>query len=418
VSTKIIDSLGLGSITAVFSSGYLYNSYLHFMKTHLNCKPMIQHKVKNIDRIFCIKLKLQEEDANPTDAFLLSSQDGDTSVVTIESDAFVDKTEDLGFIKDEFTVLSYIIEEKSVLQVTTKRIMLFKQDGKTEITKIDGFNDENSLKQAWLYSKHNLMFCLSKNEKIKIYNVKHDSVSVDEQMTKFFETHSEIVQKSEPVISCSIVDQKHENGKDYSTIYFICSSNGLFEIFNSEKRIFKCKENIKCMPSMITDVDESDIIGTRCFTDLTVPLNVDADQNILKNIMHSIKEIVYHTFDNKTVYIFAILQSGNIQVFKQINRYDGGTKIRFKKVLIPDLIGKKVNIDLQEYSVKDKDLLSLKRQRSNTISYLDGTKEYQRITCTQIRVMENNMIYIKDLGVVIHEMKGNIFSYSLTNNRN
>jgi len=169
---------------------------------------------------------------------------------------------------------------------------------------------------------------------------------------------------------------------------------------------------------MITDVDESDIIGTRCFTDLTVPLNVDADQNILKNIMHSIKEIVYHTFDNKTVYIFAILQSGNIQVFKQINRYDGGTKIRFKKVLIPDLIGKKVNIDLQEYSVKDKDLLSLKRQRSNTISYLDGTKEYQRITCTQIRVMENNMIYIKDLGVVIHEMKGNIFSYSLTNNRN
>jgi hypothetical protein len=413
--------LGMNQITAVFASGYIYNSYLHFMKSHLNCKPMIDHKIENVDKVFCIKAKDSEDILK--DMFVFSSEDQWTSVNTIENQKFQDKTEEFEIDAGQFTLLCSNIKDGQILFVFHKNITLLKNDGKTVVASIDKFEEieDIEIKMTWLYAEQELLFWLSNHNELFIYSVNEEGVTPNNELNELFNINSEVIKKKEPIISVSVLTHRlvddDGNLSGNRMLFFICSSNGLFEIFDSSKRVFKCRENIKGMPSLVTDCNEKDIIGTRWFTDLTVPLKYEIDQSMHKNIGHSIREIHYHTFDNKSIYIFAILLSGQVQIYKQITQFGKASQIRFKKVIIPELIGKHVNIDFQEYSFKQKDDLGIKRQRSHTITCLDSQKEYKKLVRTQIKILSNKMIYIKDFGLIIHEMKGKLFAYSLSSNQ-
>lgn len=419
-----IEVLGLNQITVVFASGYIYNSYLHFMKSHLNCKPMIDHKIENVDKVFCIKAKDSQDIL--TDMFVFSSEDQWTSINVIEGESFRDKTADFDINAGQFTLLCANIGDKSLVFVSFKNITLIRNDLKTVVASINEFEEESKedteIKLTWLYKEQELLFWLSTHNTLFIYNINDEGVTPNSELKEFFNKNSEVIKKKEPIISISVQSQRqvNENGGSSGSrvLFFICSSNGLFEIFDSSKRIFKCKENIKGMPSLVTDWNDKEITGTRWFTDLTVPLKYEIDQSMHKNIGHSIREIHYHTFDSKSIYIFAILLSGQVQIYKQINWFGTEGQIRFKKVIIPELIGKHMNIDYQEYSFKQKDDLGMKRQRSHTITCLDSQNEYKKLVRTQIKVLKNRMVYIKDFGLVIHEMKGKLFAYSLSSNQN
>lgn len=115
------------------------------------------------------------------------------------------------------------------------------------------------------------------------------------------------------------------------------------------------------------DVGEKFVTGTRCFTDLTIPLDIEVDQNMHRNLGHSIREIHYHTFNSRNVYIFAVLLNGQVQIFEQIRNLSDDSSVRFKKVILPELAGKKIDVDYQEYSYKEKNTLNFKRTSSNTV---------------------------------------------------
>ena len=123
---------------------------------------------------------------------------------------------------------------------------------------------------------------------------------------------SEIIKSEFPLIQFS--SSIYENGQQ---IYFLGSSNGMFEIFDSNKRIFICKENIKLQPSLLTN-SEYDVDNLRCFTDLTQPMVNLSRFDIEGFKLCSVKEIYFHSFGGSNMYVFAVLHNGRIHAYKQV----------------------------------------------------------------------------------------------------
>jgi hypothetical protein len=48
------------------------------------------------------------------------------------------------------------------------------------------------------------------------------------------------------------------------------------------------------------------------------------------------------------------------------------------------------------------------------VNLTDSNIEYTRIRRSLLETLNNGMIYIKDVGLVLHEMKGKVFAYSLS----
>jgi hypothetical protein len=74
---------------------------------------------------------------------------------------------------------------------------------------------------------------------------------------------------------------------------------------------------------------------------------IEYDEDMHTKYSHSVREIHYHSFGSKNMYLFAVLHSRHVQIFKQID--DAAGNIRFKKVIVPALIGKTVQVDYHEY---------------------------------------------------------------------
>jgi hypothetical protein len=69
-------------LTIVHTSGYLYQSYLHFLKSHLNCKSRYEHQIENVDKIFTLKVT---DKGDKIDLFVLSSGDQWTGVYQMKN---------------------------------------------------------------------------------------------------------------------------------------------------------------------------------------------------------------------------------------------------------------------------------------------------------------------------------------------
>lgn len=75
-----------------------------------------------------------------------------------------------------------------------------------------------------------------------------------------------------------------------------------------------------------------------------------------------------------------------------------------------------MDIQAQEYSVKEKDGLEFKRIKSNTV--LDENEGNRNISKKFLRILRNGMIYIREFGIVLQEMKGRLLTYQISKSMN
>ena len=110
---------------------------------------MIEQKIDNVDKVFCIKAKNSQDVIE--DLFVFSSEDQWTSINAIEGQEFQDKTSEFEINAGQFTLLCTNIKENSLLFVSHNNITLLRIDGKTVVTSIEEFEEGADIKTAWLY---------------------------------------------------------------------------------------------------------------------------------------------------------------------------------------------------------------------------------------------------------------------------
>ena len=346
----------INETTLIYTSGYLYQSYIHVLKTHLNWTEKANITITNVDKIYWIQIN-SNETLKEFNAIVVSSEEEITQVYSYINNEFKEITSELDFIVDEFTLLWNSIKEEFILQITEQSLKLLTWDAKSSLWIVDGFIPIQTLKSVSASKDKHTIFAIGSENHILIFQVDDNKIIQNEDIQSMLTLNSEIIQKNYPILSFASIT-KNDNlnfDKEWTkqNLYFLSSSNSLFEIFNDTTRIFKLNENLKAIPSLLTDFQDTKIKGYRCFTDLTIPLVGIKDDNINKNLDHSVKEIHYHSFNGRTTYVFAILLSGLIQVFQEIEWLGPNKTVRFKKMLVPGLIGKRVNLEFQEYTLKE-----------------------------------------------------------------
>jgi hypothetical protein len=164
------------------------------------------------------------------------------------------------FAKDQFTIDCAVIHEKYILQVCMQKIRLLSLNGQSEISKIDDFETTRTIKHTFICGKTGKLFVVDSGNEIQIYNVSDGVLRQDVELKQLLT--GKLIEKSEIISFSSGISAGKER-------YFISYSNSVFEIYDRERRIFRSRENIKAMPSVITDINDAQVDGNNhVFTDL------------------------------------------------------------------------------------------------------------------------------------------------------
>lgn len=239
----------------------MHQSYIHFLKTHLNWKPRYEHEIENVDKIFTLKIT---DMGDKIDLFVLSSGDQWTSVYKMKDNKLEEWALDMRFISDQYTLNCDVIQNKYILQVCIQNICLLSLNGQSELCKIDDFEANWTIKHTYICSKTGKLFVVDSGNHIYIYMIEDGMIKQNTELKNFLT--DKLTEQSE-IISFS---SNLSSGKER---YFIAYSNSVFEIYDDKKRMFKSRENIKAMPSIITDASQKHVDGNNhVFTDLCCKL--------------------------------------------------------------------------------------------------------------------------------------------------
>ena len=420
--TSVKTNFDVNETTLIYTSGYLYQSYIHVLKTHLNFSEKGNIAITNVDKLYWIQIH-SSDTFREINAVVVSSDNETTRVLSYINNEFKEITDEYDLIKDQFTLHWFSLNDEFILQITEQTLKLLSSDAKTTRSILQDFTSPEILKSVSTSKDKKTIYAIGSENHIFVFqiNSKEGTLTENIAVKEMLSSNSDIIRKNYHIMAFTWINKgspaDEDSGWDVQKYYFIASTNSIFEIFSEKQKIFKCSENLKSIPSLLMDTEDCIIDGYRWFTDLTVPLVGIIHEKFNKNLDHSVKEIHYHTFNNQTAYIFAVLLSGQIQVFQQIEWLGKDKKIRFKKILVPGLMGKSINIDFQEYTYKES---SLKKSQSWSNLEQSEQKELKEpkfqvkhIPKNQIKVLNNGMIYIKELNLIVHEMKGRLFAYRI-----
>ncbi|CAI2359116.1 unnamed protein product [Moneuplotes crassus] len=400
------------NLTMIHTSGFGHQSYMHFLKNHLNSRPWLIHKVDNVDKVFPVSI---EHKGETRESFVFSSEDQWTYLFILEQMKLEEITLSTSILQSCQTILCSNVVYDQILQVSKQQIALFKLDFQEKVFSLE-LEEDKSYKNIFLGWDKSTVYLIDNKDGIYIYSIKQGELEEDTELKELMTQTSKILGSKSQVLSLteSKFSTQNVNYETDQKVYFIGSSNSCFEIFTRSEKIFESRENLIKLPSLITDRNESKIAGIRCFTDFTVPIKMTKDEEMYKHPSHCAKEMHYHTFNNNT-YLFVVLINGHLLIYKQIINKTDKYEIRFKKVNIPQLFGKKMHVELQDFSYKEQSSLNFKRARSQTASdLLQNTTEVKKMSRFLLKIMNNQMIYIRDFSLVVHEIQGKLFTYHLT----
>ena len=250
----------LSDSTVIFTSGKL-----NFLKTHLNSKSRISMKLENVDKIF--NLKVRNDEAKDIDAIIMTSLNRWTKTFVIENDQFKEISSNLPLKQDGFTFHCDYKYGEYIIQAWKNQILLFPPDMKTELFKFEDFSSlGNEIKQISISQSKSQILLIGAENRLMILNINDIEIIIDHETVTNITSTSDIIKNDHPLIQFSTLMSKNDK-----QMYFLGSSNGILEIFDSSKRIFISKENVKFQPSLLTN-SMYDIDNIRCLTDLTQPV--------------------------------------------------------------------------------------------------------------------------------------------------
>lgn len=302
----------------------------------------------------------------------------------------------------------------TILQVVKKRVGLFDQYFRERLAEVERESeDEGHYKCINLSKDRKRLYLVDTNDDIYIYNILENEIKEDREFKEFLIQNSSIL--SEKYKIANLMESKITTESSEEKVYFLGSLNSSFEIFTRHSKIFESKENLIKLPSLITDKNDSRIQGIRVFTDFTVPLKIEEDEEMYKHPSKCAQEMYYHTLGDN-IYVFVVLINGHLQIYKQVLNLNGEKyEIVFKKVNIPQLLGKKMKVEFQEFLYKEQSSLNFKRARSNTATeMMHNPSEVKKMARNLIKIMQNGMVYIRDFSLVLHEIQGRLLTYQVT----